>query len=71
MSRVKLLKSGDAWNVVADGYLSSCADLELAVSKALTLAEVHGVEVELGEGVPSDALERARERRRGEPRTSR
>jgi hypothetical protein len=68
MSRVKLLKSGDAWEVVADGHLSSCADLELAAAKALTLAELHGVEVELGEGVPPEALERARERRRHEPR---
>ena len=64
MSRVKLLKSGNAWDVVADGHLSSCADLELAAVKALTLAELHGVEVELGEGVPPEALERAREQRR-------
>lgn len=68
MSRVKLLKAGNAWDVVADGHLSSCADLELAADKALALAESNGVEVELGEGVPPEALERMRERRRREPR---
>jgi hypothetical protein len=64
MNRIKLLKSGDAWNVIAYGHLSSCPTLELAVVKALTLAEVHGAEVELGEGVPAEALELGRRRRK-------
>jgi hypothetical protein len=63
MNRVKLLKAGEAWNVVAEGHLSSCADLEVAAAKALVLAELHGSSVELGEGVPEDALERGRRRR--------
>jgi hypothetical protein len=63
MDRVKLVKAGDAWNVVAHGHLSSCADLELAAVKALSLAERYGASVELGEGVPKDALERGRRRR--------
>ncbi len=63
MRCVKLLKSGEAWNVVADGHLSSCVDLEIAAVKALSLAERHGCSVVLGEGVPEDALERGRRRR--------
>jgi hypothetical protein len=62
MNRVKLLKSGDAWNVVADGHFSSSADLDLAVAKALQLAELQRASVELGDGVPRDALERGRGR---------
>ncbi len=68
MGRVKLQKSGNAWEVVADGHLSSCADLELAAAKALALAEVHGVEVELGAGVPPRSARARAERRRREPR---
>jgi hypothetical protein len=63
MNRVKLLKAGDTWNVVADGHFSSCADLELAVAKALMLAEIQGTSVELGDGVPREAHDRARRRR--------
>jgi hypothetical protein len=63
MNQVKLLKAGDAWNVVTKGYLSSSTDLDLAVRKALELAETHGADVELGDGVPRDALMRGRERR--------
>jgi hypothetical protein len=61
--RVKLLKAGDAWNVVADGHLSSCADIELAALKALELSELHGWPIELGPGVPADALDRVKRRR--------
>jgi hypothetical protein len=68
MHRVKLLKAGNAWNVIADGHFSSCADLELAAVKALTLAELQGTSVELGAGVPPDALERGEARRRLESR---
>jgi hypothetical protein len=69
MSHVQLLKAGDAWNVVADGHLSSCADLELAALKAVELAELHGWPIDLGNEVPVDALHRARRRHQREAAT--
>ena len=62
-SKVKLLKDADRWTVIARGTIASCANLDQAVDKALLLAERDGIPIELGAGVPSDALERGRVRR--------
>lgn len=63
MSKIKLLRDNGLWKVVGDSLLSESNDLEWAALDALLLAELHGTTVELGEGVPADALERGRARR--------
>jgi hypothetical protein len=62
MSTIKLLRDSDFWKVVGDGLQSESSDLEWAALDALVLAELHGTTVELGEGVPADALELGRAR---------
>lgn len=62
MTTIKLLRSDGVWKVVGKTLLSQSLDLEWAAFDALLLAELHGASIELGEGVPEDALERALER---------
>jgi hypothetical protein len=57
---IKVLREGGLWKVVGQGVNIEARELEWAIFDALTLAEIQGVTVELGEGVPKDALERGR-----------
>jgi hypothetical protein len=59
---IKLVRGDGVWKVVGSGVLAESADLGLAAFDALTLAEIHGTTVELGEGVPANALDLARAR---------
>jgi hypothetical protein len=59
---IKLLRADGLWKVVGDGLLSEASDLAWAALDALQLAEQYGTTVELGDGVPEDALELARYR---------
>ncbi len=61
--KIKVLREGGLWKVVGEGINIETRELEWAVFDALTLAEIHGATIELGEGVPEDALERGRARR--------
>jgi hypothetical protein len=60
---IKLQKHGMGWMVSGEGVSNRAVDLDWAAFDALFLAEVHGTTVELGEGVPSDALELGRQLR--------
>jgi hypothetical protein len=60
---IKLLHQDGLWRVVSDGLLSESSDLEWAALDALLLAEIYGTTIELGAGVPADALDRARAKR--------
>jgi hypothetical protein len=60
---IKVLREAGLWKVVGDGINIETRELAWAVFDALTLAEIHGTTVELGEGVPADALEVGRARR--------
>jgi hypothetical protein len=62
---IRLRWSGTAWEVVGKDVLTTALELDWAAFDALVLAELHGTTVELGDGVPADALElggRLRER---------
>ena len=59
---IKLLRGEGTWKVIGDELLSEASDLGWAALDALLLAEQQGTTVELGEGVPEDALELGRER---------
>ena len=60
---IKVLREGGLWKVAGEGISIETRELEWAIFDALTLADIHGATVELGEGVPQDALERGRGRR--------
>lgn len=73
---IKLVRGDGVWKVVGDGVLAESSELAWAAFDALTLAELQGATVELGEGVPRDALELGRQkgrcsRRSDEGRTDR
>ena len=52
------------WEVTGEGISNTAVDLDWAAFDALFLAEVHGTTVELGEGVPPDALDLGRQLRK-------
>ncbi len=54
---IKLQKQGTGWVVTGEGISNAAVDLDWAAFDALLLAEIHGTNVELGDGVPPDALE--------------
>jgi hypothetical protein len=54
---IKLQKRGTGWEVIGEGVSNRAVDLDWAAFDALFLAEIHGTHVELGDGVPPDALE--------------
>ena len=60
---IRLQKHGTGWVVSGEGVSNRAVDLDWAAFDALFLAEVHGTTVELGEGVPGDALELGRKLR--------
>ena len=57
--RIKLCRGDTEWEVAVDGeVVSSSRDLEWAAFDALLLAEIYEASrVEVGEGVPFDAIE--------------
>jgi hypothetical protein len=57
---IKVLRGEGTWKVVGVGVNIEARELDWAVFDALTVAEVHGTTVELGEGVPENALELGR-----------
>lgn len=61
---IKLQKHGMGWVVSGEGVTNRAVDLDWAAFDALFLAEVHGTTIELGEGVPDDALDLGRQLRR-------
>ncbi len=60
---IKLLCVDGLWKVMGETLLSESSDLEWAALDALLLSEIYGTTVELGDGVPADALDRARAKR--------
>lgn len=57
---IKVLRSGGFWKVVGAGVHIEARVLAWAAFDALTLADLNGTVVELGEGVPEDALAQGR-----------
>jgi hypothetical protein len=60
LSRLELLRGDGVWKVVGVGVRIETRVLAWAALDALTLAEMYGAVVELGEGVPEDALAQGR-----------
>lgn len=59
---IKLVRGDGIWKVLGDGVLAESSDLAWAAFDALTLADLQGASVELGEGVPKDALDLGRQK---------
>lgn len=59
-SCIKVVRSGGFWKVVGAGVHIEARVLAWAAFDALTLADLNGAVVELGEGVPEDALAQGR-----------
>jgi hypothetical protein len=59
---IKLERGSNGWVVLRGGVLSVSRELEEAAFGAVLLADLHATSVELGNGVPEEALERARQR---------
>lgn len=56
---ISVLRGRGFWKVVGEGIHIEARELTWAIFDALALAEIHGMTVVLGEGVPEDALELA------------
>jgi hypothetical protein len=61
---IRLVRGDGVWQVVGDSVLAESPDLAWAAFDALALAELEGSGVELGEGVPKNALDLGRRRSR-------
>jgi hypothetical protein len=62
--KVRLEQAGVEWQVSGGGVTAKHTDLDVAACSAVRLAELMGAtRIELGEGVPADAVERGRKLR--------
>ena len=59
---IKLVRGDGAWRVVGESVLAESSDLAWAAFDAVMLAKIQDTTVELGDGVPEDAIAQARER---------
>jgi hypothetical protein len=63
MATIRIERYGAGWRLLGASVAVESDDLEWIAYDALLHSELHGLKIELGEGVPADAIERARARK--------